>query len=40
MMRVVYYVPTSFFEEAVPSVAEISRPVELHVIIEIHPAAW
>ncbi len=40
MMRVVYYVPTSFFEEAIPLIAEISRLVELHVIIDIHPAAW
>ncbi len=39
-MRVVYYVPTSFFEEAIPFIAEISRLVELHVVIEIHPGAW
>ncbi|MDD1678146.1 MAG: hypothetical protein LUO93_03045, partial [Methanomicrobiales archaeon] len=40
MLRVVYYTLSSFLDLALPFIAETSRLVELHVLLQIHPGAW
>lgn len=39
-MRVVYYTRPSFLDTALPFVRDISRLVELHLLLELSPEAW
>lgn len=39
-MRVVYYTHPAFFEPALCLIQELGRRVELHVLLELGPAAW
>lgn len=39
-MRVVYYTQPCFFDSDLPLVRELSRLVELHLVLELSPEAW